>query len=173
MYRVRVHLGLVSTCSATLASVAAPPHGARQDFGGPNYLRRATGGSGMGCDRALLGGCSCDTPATQSKLRSEPRRGCSYTLERDRIILLVFSCSAAVAGKGEEEPDGMGRIGDGGGGGREWPPQWGVVWCTGGEDVWDGGSVAKWVRKCRGLNLHPATCMQDGIAICSGSTNGC
>ena len=29
-------------------------------------------------------GCSCDTPATHSELRSEPRQGCSYTVERDR-----------------------------------------------------------------------------------------
>ena len=45
---------LVSKCrSATLASVAAPPPGARQGFGGPNCPRHPTGGSGMGCDRAL------------------------------------------------------------------------------------------------------------------------
>ena len=37
----------------------------------------------MGCDRALWKGCSCDTPAPHSKLRKEPRRGCSYTLARD------------------------------------------------------------------------------------------
>ena len=36
------------------------------------------------CDRALWGGCSCDTPATHSELRNEPRQGCSYTVERDR-----------------------------------------------------------------------------------------
>ena len=75
---------LVSKCSATLASVAAPPPGARQGFRGPNYPRHPTGRSGMGCDRALWRGCSCDTPATHSKLRKEPRRGCSYTLELDR-----------------------------------------------------------------------------------------
>ena len=57
-------------CSATLASVAAPPPGAQQGFGGPNCLRHpcqvavlhpplprakisATGGSGMGCDRGV------------------------------------------------------------------------------------------------------------------------
>ena len=28
--------------------------------------------------------CSCDTPSTHSRLRKEPRRGCSYTLDRDR-----------------------------------------------------------------------------------------
>ena len=37
--------------------------------------RGATGG--------LWGGCSCDTPATHSELRNEPRQGCSYTMERD------------------------------------------------------------------------------------------
>ena len=73
---------LVSKCSATLASVAAPTPGARQGFRGPNRPRHPTGGSGMGCDRALWRGCSCDTPATPSKLRKEPRRGCSYTLGR-------------------------------------------------------------------------------------------
>ena len=35
-------------------------------------------------DRALLGGCSCDTPATHWKQQNEPRQGCSYTLQRDR-----------------------------------------------------------------------------------------
>ena len=74
---------LVSKCSATPARIAATPPGARQGFGGPNYPRHPTGGSGMGCDRALCGGCSCDTLATPSKLRKEPRQGCSYTLERD------------------------------------------------------------------------------------------
>ena len=76
--------GLVSNCSATPTRIAATPPGARQGFGGPTYPRHPTGGSGIGCDRALGGGCSCDTPATPSKLRKEPRRGCSYTLERDR-----------------------------------------------------------------------------------------
>ena len=67
---------LVSKCSATLASVDAPFPGARQRFGGPNYLRhpwqvallhlpppsqeprsvRRARGSGMGCDRAFWGG---------------------------------------------------------------------------------------------------------------------
>ena len=54
---VRIRTGLepaeVSKCGATLASVAAPPHGARQGFGGPNCPRHPAGGSGMGCDRAL------------------------------------------------------------------------------------------------------------------------
>ena len=36
------------------------------------------------CDRGLWEGCSCDTPATHSELRNEPRQGCSYTVERDR-----------------------------------------------------------------------------------------
>ena len=80
----RDFVGLVSKCSATLTSVAAPPPGARQGFRGPNYPRHPTGGSRMGCDRALWRGCSCDTSATHSKLRKEPRWGCSYTLERDR-----------------------------------------------------------------------------------------
>ena len=38
----------------------------------------------MGCDIALLGGVAGDTPATHWKQQSEPRQGCSYTLERDR-----------------------------------------------------------------------------------------
>ena len=73
---------LVSKCSATPARIAATPPGARRGVGGPNYPRQPTGVFRMGCDRALLRGCSCDTPATPSKLRKEPRRGCSYTLER-------------------------------------------------------------------------------------------
>ena len=85
----------VSNCRETLASVAAPPPSARQGFGGPNpnYPRHpsqvavlhppslprakisATGGSGMGCDRAFLGGrCSCDTPVTHSIRRRNCRR---------------------------------------------------------------------------------------------------
>ena len=55
----------------------------QKGFRGPNYPRHPTGGPGMGCDMALWRGCSCDTPATHSKLRKEPRQGCSYTLERD------------------------------------------------------------------------------------------
>ena len=53
-------------------------------------LRRAKisarGGSGMGATGPFGGGgCGCDTCATHSKLRKEPRRGCSYTLQqRDR-----------------------------------------------------------------------------------------
>ena len=43
----------MSKCSATLASVDALPPGARQGCGDPNYPRHPTGGSGMGCDRAL------------------------------------------------------------------------------------------------------------------------
>ena len=36
------------------------------------------------CDRGLWEGRSCDTPATDSELRNEPRQGCSYTVEHDR-----------------------------------------------------------------------------------------
>ena len=43
---------LVSNCSATPAKIAATTPEARQGFGGPNYPRHPTGGSGMGCDRA-------------------------------------------------------------------------------------------------------------------------
>ena len=75
---------LVAKRSATRHSVAAPPPGARQGFGGPVHLRHPSQASGMECDRALLGGCSCDTPATPWKQQNEPRQGCSYTLERDR-----------------------------------------------------------------------------------------
>ena len=59
-------------CSATRVSRAAPPPGALRGFGGPHYTRHPTRGSGMGCDRALSGGCSCDTPVAHSKLRKEP-----------------------------------------------------------------------------------------------------
>ena len=43
-------------CSATLASVAAPPPGAQQGFGGPNYPRHPTGGSGWGATGPFGGG---------------------------------------------------------------------------------------------------------------------
>ena len=77
---------LVGKCSATRYSVAAPPLGARHGLGGPHapatpplrWQRER-------CDRGLWEGCSCDTPATHSELRNEPRQGCtSYTVERDR-----------------------------------------------------------------------------------------
>ena len=48
-------------------------------------LRELLQVSGMGCDRALWWGCSCDTPATHwKKLRKESRQGCGYNLECDR-----------------------------------------------------------------------------------------
>ena len=80
IFSTAVIFGLVSKCSATLASVAAPAPGAREGFGGPNYLRQCQENcytdSGMGCDKALWWGCSCDTPATHWELRKEPRQGC-------------------------------------------------------------------------------------------------
>ena len=75
---------LVGKCSATRYSVAAPPPGARHGLGGPMHPRHplrwqrergATGAFG-----------SCGTPATHSELRNEPRQGCSYTVERDRVL---------------------------------------------------------------------------------------
>ena len=68
-------LNLVSKCIATRRSVAAPPPGARQSFGGLIHLRHPSQASGKGCERALLGGCSCDTPATHWKHQNEPRQG--------------------------------------------------------------------------------------------------
>ena len=47
---------LVAKCSATRRSVAAPPPGARQGFGGPVHLRHPSQASGMGYNRTLLGG---------------------------------------------------------------------------------------------------------------------
>ena len=77
---------LVGNCSATRCSVAAPPPGARQGFGGPMHPRHppAVAGREVRQGSLNLGGCSCDTPATHSELRNEPRQGCSYTVERDR-----------------------------------------------------------------------------------------
>ena len=75
---------LVGNCSATRCSVAAPRPGARQGFGGPMHPRHPLRWQGERCDRGLLGGCSCDTPATHSEQRNEPRQGCSYAVERDR-----------------------------------------------------------------------------------------
>ena len=62
------------------------PPGARQGFGGPKYPRHLTGGLGWECGRALWGASSCNTPATHSRLRKEPRlqRGRSYPLEREK-----------------------------------------------------------------------------------------
>ena len=65
-------LNLVSKCSVTPARIAATPLGARQGFGGPNYPRQPKGGGGPGWGATgPLGGwgCSCDTPATPSKLQ--------------------------------------------------------------------------------------------------------
>ena len=75
---------LVSKCSATPARIAATSLGARQGFGGSHYPRHPKGGVRDWVRQVPLGGCSCDTPATPSKLRKEPRRRCSYTLERDK-----------------------------------------------------------------------------------------
>ena len=71
---------LVAKCSATRHSVAAPPPGARQGLGGPVHLRHPSQASGMGCDRALLGGCSCDAPATHWKLQNALHEGVAATL---------------------------------------------------------------------------------------------
>ena len=87
---------LVSKCSATLPSLAAPPPGAWQGWTEvqttrdtpprwqchipPSQEPRYRGG----CNTALWGGGgTCDTPATHSTLRKELRRGPSYTLECD------------------------------------------------------------------------------------------
>ena len=75
---------LVGKCSATRYSVAAPPPGARYGLGGPMHPRHPLRWQRERCDRGLWEGCSCDTPATHSELRNEPRQGCSYTVERDR-----------------------------------------------------------------------------------------
>ena len=73
-YFDRLYVILVSKCSATLASVATPPRGARQGLNSevqatrdtpgrwqcyaflPRAKRSAIGAFGMGCDRALWGG---------------------------------------------------------------------------------------------------------------------
>ena len=47
-----------------------------------NFRFLYRGGPGWGAT-ALWRVCSCGAPATHSKLWKEPRRGCSYTLERD------------------------------------------------------------------------------------------
>ena len=66
------------------------PSGVRQGFGGPNYPRHPSQvavlhppksqdkcyrGVRDGVRQSPLGGCSCDTPATHSKLQKEPQRG--------------------------------------------------------------------------------------------------
>ena len=80
----RKFLPLVGKCSATRCSAAAPPPGARHGLGGPMHPRHPLRWQRERCDRGLWEGCSCDTPATHSELRNEPRQGCSYTVERDR-----------------------------------------------------------------------------------------
>ena len=77
-------VGIPGKCSATCYSVAAPPPGARHGLGGPMHPRHPLHWQRERCDRGLWEGCSCDTPATHSELRNEPRQGCSYTVERDR-----------------------------------------------------------------------------------------
>ena len=87
---------LVSKCSATLASLAAAPPGARQGFGGPNYRRHpsqvavlqpphlprakmsAPGGSGMGCNRPFG---RVRTPLRHIN-SGKSRDGGSYTLDQ-------------------------------------------------------------------------------------------
>ena len=81
-------LSLVGKCSATRCSVAAPPPGARQGFGGPCAPRHPTAGAGERCDRALWGGCSCDTPATLSELNCR--------MSRDRGVATLWSATGAV-----------------------------------------------------------------------------
>ena len=69
-------MALVSKCSATRHSVAAPIQGAQQPegFGGPIHLRHAP----------FWGGVAATPFDTQWKQQNEPRQGCSsYTLERD------------------------------------------------------------------------------------------
>ena len=183
--------GYLSKCSATLASVAAPPPGARQAFGGPNCLRHpsqvavlhrplprakigTTGGSGIGCDRALWGGCSCDTLATHSKLWKELRRGCSCTVERDRGGGgSVFSTKEDTCGK--HRPAQPKKIGQKTCSSLKVPwlrPVWlfWVVWHTGAEPPlsrasasskskrlrkpsWPG-DFCKWLFKQQGLSGH-------------------
>ena len=76
----------VSKCSATPAPTAATPL-ERDRVSEVQTSRDTLQGGRDGERQGPLeggGGCSCDTPATPSKLQKEPRRGCSYTLERDR-----------------------------------------------------------------------------------------
>ena len=86
-------------CSATLASVAAPPSGARQVFGGADYPRHPSQVSSAtpahrcksqdkchrgvqdGERQGLWGGGGCDIPATHSAERAAPGVWL-YTLER-------------------------------------------------------------------------------------------
>ena len=51
---------------------------------GPCTRDTHCGGRERGATGAFGEGCSCDTPATHSELRKEPRQGCSYTVERDK-----------------------------------------------------------------------------------------
>ena len=75
-------ISLASKCSATLASVAAPPPGARRGFRGPNYPRHPTGGSGGWGATGPFEGCVAATLLRHTRnCGKKPRRGCSYTLE--------------------------------------------------------------------------------------------
>ena len=69
---------VVSKCRATPARIAATPPETRQGFGGPNYPHTPYRGWDATGPRAFWGGggCSCETPATPSKLWKEPRQGC-------------------------------------------------------------------------------------------------
>ena len=97
---------LVGKCSATRYSVAAPPPGARHGLGGPMHPRHSLRWQRERCDRGLWEGCSCDTPATHSELRNEPRQGCSYTVERDR-----GGCSICLTKSTKEVGDTIARCG--------------------------------------------------------------
>ena len=65
---------LVSKCSATFASVAAPPPRARQGFLQTRVYPYPLGAGSARTDPKM---------GAHSKLRKEPRRGRSYTRERD------------------------------------------------------------------------------------------
>ena len=83
------HFSLVSKCSATPARIAATPP-LELDRVSEVQTTRDTqhGDRGWGATGPFeAGGCSCDSPSTPSKLREEPRRACSYTLERDRGVV--------------------------------------------------------------------------------------
>ena len=77
---------LVAKCSATTARIAATPLECGRASEVQTTCDTLHAGPGWGATGLFGGGGggSCDTPATPSKLQKEPRRVCSYTLERGR-----------------------------------------------------------------------------------------
>ena len=71
-------VGLVSKCGVTLASVAAPPPGARQGFGGPTYPRHPS-------QVAVLHALLSETARRQQKKKKKKKH--------INIYIYIYACN--------------------------------------------------------------------------------